>query len=227
MIGRHVDFPRSEREPADADSSGKSAADSDAHGEMRTANPRNKRGRVNGPNINYADHNRPRWRGHPTPNTANGDPSSVMKGSKTPRRIIHPGVTPRGDIGPVAEVIRSPADDGNVRKPNGAVLRGRAPAAVFVKVFVTDNVVRNVASGNGVVDAGVTFGGPVVKIVAGVVPAFDVGVDLVGAIKGADFLRMDSVSGAAAGNFALAIADSNDGGVASFVHIDLVIAWTE
>ncbi len=52
VIGRHVDFPRTEREPADANSCGKAAADSDAHREMRPTNPRNKRGRVNGPNIN-------------------------------------------------------------------------------------------------------------------------------------------------------------------------------
>src|SRR6202795_915056 len=77
------------------------------------------------------------------------------------------------------------------------------------------------------INTAIALGAPFVKIVTRVVPAFDVGVDLVGAIESADFLSVNRISGTAAANFALSIADHDDGSVTCFVDVDLVVAGTE
>src|SRR4029077_16324403 len=151
----------------------------------------------------------------------------VVKGSKAPGSIINPGVAPGSDVDPVAVVIRSPAGSRFTGKPDVAVFGNRAPASVFVQVFVADDVVGNVTGGDGVIRAAFPLGAPIIKIVGGVIPAFDVGVNLVGAREGGDFTRMNGVSGAAAGDFTLSFADKNDSGVAGFVDVDLVTTGTE
>src|SRR5580692_10899812 len=77
------------------------------------------------------------------------------------------------------------------------------------------------------INASIALGAPFVKIVTRVVPAFDVGVDLVGAIESADFFRVNRISGTAAANFTLSIADKDDGGVTCFVDVDLIVAGAQ
>jgi len=51
--------------------------------------------------------------------------------------------------------------------------------------------------------------------------ALNVGVKLVGSGKSANFPRMNSISRAATGDFALTVADDHDSGIACFVDVNL------
>src|ERR1700722_8771396 len=98
---------------------------------MRSANPSDECGRVDGTNVGDTDNLR--WRRDPAPNSADDNPAAVVKRSVAPRFVFDPGVAPRRDVNPGAVAVRSPADDGGVREPHGAVFGHGAPAAVFIE----------------------------------------------------------------------------------------------
>src|SRR5258708_1754322 len=223
VIGRTVDVTRTEREPRDANSA--TTADSNADAEVRSSDPRHQGRCVDRAYINDSD--RTRRARHPTPDASHDDPAAIVERRKTPRLIINPGPAPGRNPSPVAVTIGSPADHGGVRQPNGAVFGNGAPAAVVVEVFVADNVARDVAGRSGMVFAAITVATPVVKIVIVNADPLDVGVELVGPSKRADFTRMNGVSSATTGDFAFAVADNDDGGVTCFVDVNLVIAGTK
>src|SRR6267143_1403689 len=75
--------------------------------------------------------------------------------------------------------------------------------------------------------AAIAIAAPVIEVVVVIVESLDVGVDLVRAGKGAGFPGMNGVGGAATGDFAFAVVDSHEGGVAGFVDVDFVIAGTK
>src|ERR1700752_3996752 len=88
-----------------------------------------------------------------------------MEGSEAPRRVIHPGPTPRSDPDPVTEAVRSPANDGNVGEPHGAVLRHGAPTAVVVEIFVAGYIVGNIAASDAVIFVKVALIAPGIEVV--------------------------------------------------------------
>ena len=108
VIRRHVDFSRTEREPADADAGGKSAADSDTHGEVRSANPGNERGRVNGPNVNYADDNG-RGARAPSPKRRRRLPSVRSGMERNPKAHHPPRCSPKARYKPSGRSDREPS----------------------------------------------------------------------------------------------------------------------
>src|SRR5208283_4803643 len=149
-----------------------------------------------------------------------------MERSKAPRRIIDPGPAPGSDVSPVAVAIGGPANNRRMRKPNGAVVGNGAPATVLVQIFVADDIVGDVAAGNGVIFVEIALIAPAIEIIR-IGKTLDVRIKSVRTGKEALLARVDGVSGAAAGDLALPIANANDGGVAGFVDIDAVAAGTK
>jgi len=124
----------------------------------------------------------------------------------------------------VAVAIRRPADDSRVWKPNRAVLGHLAPARRIRRDLHSQSH-RKRHSGRIQSDPrGGHVTAPVVKVVIVIAEALNVGVELVDSGKRAGFSRMNGVSGTAAGDFALTVANNDDGGIAGFVDVDLVVA---
>src|SRR6266404_3332595 len=220
-IRGHVDFTRRKREPGHADST--AAAHPDANAEVRPADPGDQRGSVNRAYISDAYDCTRRTR-YPAPNSADRNPTAVVKWRKAPGSVIYPCPAPGRNPHPVAVAIRRPADDSRVWKPNRAVLGHLAPAAVFVEIFIANHIGRDIAGGFRVILAAVTVPAPVVKVVIVIAEALNVGVELVDSGKRAGFSRMNGVSGTAAGDFALTVANNDEGGIAGFVDVDFVVA---
>ena len=65
----------------------------------------------------------------------------------------------------MAVTVGGPANDGHMRKPNGAVVGNRAPAAVVVQIFVADDILGDVAAGNGVIFVEIALIAPVIEII--------------------------------------------------------------
>src|SRR5205814_3128937 len=128
---------------------------------------------------------------------------------------------------PVAVAIRSPADDGGAREPHVAVFRHGAPAAVFIEVFVADYIIGNVSRGSGMLFAAVAVVAPLIEVISIALNALNVRIQLIGAAEIAFFARVNRIGGAAAGDFALALADSDNRGVAGFVHTNAVTPGTQ
>ncbi len=126
----------------------------------------------------------------------------------------------------MAVVIGRPAYDDGVRKPDGAVFGGVSPAAVFIEVFVTDDVRGDIAGGGGAVLAAVAVRAPAIELVVrGQI--LDVGVQSIRSREGSGLSGMNGVGLAAAGYFALAATDIDDRGIPRFVDIDAVRARTK
>src|SRR5579859_1512161 len=222
MIRRNVDLTRPQREPPDVHAN--SAAYTDSHGEMRPADPRDQRGSIHRTHIgNGNDARRARY---PTPAAANIDPATIVEGRKAPRRIIHPRPAPRRDPGPVAVAIGRPVNNGNVREPDRAVFRHLAPAAVVVEVFVADHVIGNVAARHRVLFAVIALATPAIEIVVAL-QIFYVRIQRIGAGENALLARMNRVGRAAAGHFARALGNVDNGGVAGFIDVDAIAAGTQ
>src|SRR5581483_8766729 len=135
------------------------------------------------------------------PNASDKDPAAVVEWRKTPWRIVHPGPAPRGDPYPVAVAIRRPADDRRMRKPDGAVVRNRPPAAVSVQVLVADDVIGNVTGGDGPLVPRVAVGAPAVEIVV-VAERVHRSRQRVRAGEGSRLIGIQRISGAASGHVA-------------------------
>ena len=91
MEPRDEGFTKTQREPADAETSTKSEASAKETNKRRTIDTRAKS-----------------RAGVPAPSIAYVSPSSIVKGSKAPRRIVNPRPAPRSDITPIAVAVGSP-----------------------------------------------------------------------------------------------------------------------
>src|SRR6185437_13789098 len=108
-IGRDEHFTRSKREPAHIESDAK----------VRSAYPRHQRRRIHRSHINNV---RWRWRSrNPAPGSVYEHPAAIVEWREAPGSIVDPGITPGSNVSPVAVVIRGPAYDGGVRKPDHAI----------------------------------------------------------------------------------------------------------
>src|SRR5580704_9940138 len=106
---------------------------------MRPAHPGYQRGSINRADISLTPAIiRFPGPGHPAPGAFDVNPAAIMEGRKAPRLIVHPGVSPRSDIGPVAVVIGSPASFCRVGIPHIAVFSRGSPATILIKILVAD-----------------------------------------------------------------------------------------
>jgi hypothetical protein len=133
VIPGNVRFTKSERAPAVA----KPTAKADAYTEPATAEPRHQRGCIVRTRINRS------WR--PSPGSAPIDPASIVERSIAPRLIFNPGPSPGRNPNPVPVAIRRPAHADPARHPDCAIIRRFAPGSIFVQVFRSRDVGRNVA----------------------------------------------------------------------------------
>jgi len=128
VIGRNVDFARTEREPGDGRANGNAASDERDQGR-----------RIHRAFLTGA--------GHPTPATIEARPAAVVERRISPRVVVHPSPSPRIDPGPMPVMIRGPAS-AHPREPNVAVLGIRSPVAVLVEIFESHGAARAVTSRN-------------------------------------------------------------------------------
>ena len=93
----------------------------------------------------------------------------------------------------MAVAIGSPAHDGGVRKPNGAIFGNGAPAAVLVEIFVTNHIRRDVAGRLRVIFAAVAVTAPAVEVIVVIAETLNVGVELVDPGERPSFPRVNSI----------------------------------
>src|SRR5258708_30423283 len=117
----------------------------------------------------------------------------------------------------MAVAVRRPAHDSGMRKPDGAVFGRVAPSAIFIEIFISDSVVRNVTPGGRVIFSAVAFVGPALQVVI-VAHSFDIGIQLVGAAEDASLVGMHPERLPTPGKFAFAIANPTCPGAARFSH---------
>ena len=132
-VGRHVDFARAEREPANRGI----ATARDREVPAAAADEYHQRRRIRGALVA-----RPRY---PAPAVANARPTAVVRRREAPRGVVHPGPAPRLLPDPLAIAIRRPVRADPVRKPDVAVVRHRAPVAIAIEVRVADDIVAEEA----------------------------------------------------------------------------------
>ena len=108
----------------------------------------------------------------------------------------------------MAGVVRRPSRL-DMRIPDVTVIRVVAPVAVLVKVFVADNVRRQVLTGRLLVVAMIASVRPVVELIRAP-NVFDIGVQRIGAIEGAALPCMQRVGLAIARGLASAVAQGVD-----------------
>src|SRR5690349_13992925 len=149
-----------------------------------------------------------------------------MKWREAPRLIFNPGITPWIDIGPMAVAIWSPAHNRGVREPHRAVLGSVAPPSVVIQVFVADRIFGNVAAGNRMIFAAVTFIAPGIKVIVSLQP-LDVRVQLVRTREVATFTLMEIERLAAPGHAAFAVAHLDISRIAGLVDVYFVNPWAE
>src|SRR5258708_24366466 len=125
----------------------------------------------------------------------------------------------------MAVAVRRPAHDSGMRKPDGAVFGRVAPSAIFIEIFISDSVVRNVTPGGRVIFSAVAFVGPALQVVI-VAHSLDIGLQLVGAAEDASLVGMHSERFPTPGNFAFAIAHDHYRAVPRFIHLDSCNATT-
>ncbi len=167
---------------------------------MRAAHPRNQRRCVHRANVWRAYNDRSRRTWHPTPSAADNDPPAIVEGSKTPWLVVNPRPAPGRDPNPVAVAIGSPAGDTRTREPDRAIPLHGAPATVIIQVFVTNGLRGDIARGFRVIFATVATRTPMIEIILISIVALDATIQLIGASKGADLIRMHGESLAAAGH---------------------------
>jgi hypothetical protein len=135
VVGRAVDVTGAKWEPRHA------GANRDANSEAWAANPGDECRSVDRTNIGHGHHRGTRRDRHPAPHSANDNPAAVMERSEPPGRVVNPSPSPGRNPNPVAIAIGRPADDRGVWEPDRAVVRRRAPATIFIEVFVADDVI--------------------------------------------------------------------------------------
>jgi len=205
VIRRHVDFPRTEREPANisTETSGTAADEDDECGSVDGA-------------YRYGT-------SHPSPAPANAYPAAVVEGSVTPGGIVNPGPSPRRDPIPVAFVVGSPSGVNTVGEPHVPVSAVIAPVAVVVEIVEADYVGGEIARGTGIIEAMVTGLSPTVELI-GIADLFDISIERVGAAEVAELSAAQGVALAVAGGFAFAGAHADGCSGAVLTGFDAVVA---
>src|SRR5438445_12010948 len=193
---------------------------------MRAANTGDKGRSINGAHIRHGYDRWTRGRWHPTPHTAYRNPSTVVERGEAPRCVIHPSPAPRRNPDPVAVTIRCPTGNRGARKPNCAVLRHGAPTAIFIQIFVANNIVGNIFGSRRTIPATISLAGPAVKVVVTLV-ILDIGAQLICTAEGHGIPGAYWICRAAAGNFTLAFTDGDDRCVAIFVYVNAIRTGTQ
>ena len=222
VIGRAIDVTRAERKPRHTGS----AANRYANSKVRATNPGDKGRSINGTYIRHGYDRRTRGRGYPAPRTAYGNPSAVVERGEAPRRIIHPSPAPWRNPDPVAVTIRCPTGNRGARKPNCAVLRHGVPTAIFVQIFIANNIVGNILWRRRTIPAPVAVTAPTVKIVIAFV-VLHIGAELICTAEGHGISGVYWICRASAGNFTLAVANRDDSCVAIFVYVNAIRTGTQ
>src|SRR6266567_3459857 len=167
----------------------------------------------------WAHHNRSR---NPEPSSTYKCPTSVVKRSKSPRFLFHPGPAPGPNIDPVTEAVRSPSHGDGARAPARTVSGYITPVAVLVEVFIAGYFARNIICGIGVVFAIVTVEGPAVEIIAiGNLAEIVVDVLLV-AGKSCGLACDHGIGKSAARNSTAAVPDVGDGATSVLAYVDTI-----
>ncbi len=83
--------------------------------------------------------------GDPCPAFAQKDPAAIVEWSKAPRGIVHPSPAPGLDPYPVSIPVRGPIVPNRSGDPYRSIFRDYAPLSILVKIFISDNVRRDVA----------------------------------------------------------------------------------
>ena len=137
MIRRRVQLAETQRHPRQR------RTHRHSHAHMWTTDPGNERGRivrVHGRRV-LSDYNRA-WT--PSPAAAHKHPAPIVKRSKPPIGLIHPGPTPRRNPNPVSKTVRRPVSRDCAGIPDGPILGCLFPSAVVIQVFVTDERGRHI-----------------------------------------------------------------------------------
>ena len=99
----------------------------------------------------------------PAPGPANERPTSIVIGSKTPRRVVDPGPTPRSNPVPVAVAVGRPGGRHIGGKPHVPILRLVPPSAVVIEIVVAGHFAGNILSGSRAVLFQVALLSPLVE----------------------------------------------------------------
>ena len=211
-VRRNVHFTRAQREPRDSSTP---TAERHRHAEPRAADENHQSRRVHGPH-HYGTR-------HPAPASADFRPAAIVKWSKAPGFVFHPGPTPRCDPNPMSVAVRRPSDGDTRGEPHISIIGGVSPLAIVIEVVIADNVARDVAGGLGVLFAIVAAAAPGVKFVATAGSPAVIG-QRVRAAESCAVAGVHVVVGAAAGGFTFSGAHGNRRRVAVGIDIDAVFA---
>src|SRR5215471_2015377 len=72
--------------------------------------------------------------------------------------------------------------------------------------------------------AAIALVAPMIEVIITFAKAPDVSVQVISSVEYALFTRVNGISGTAAGDFSLAVANGHDGAVTAFVHVDAIAA---
>ncbi len=133
LIGRHIDFARSKREPADR----RTPAERDRHAPAAATDEGDHRGCVDGANIARSR--------NPAPAIGYVDPASIVRGGEAPGCVVHPGPAPRFLPNPMTVPVGRPIGVDPAGEPHGAVAAHRAPATILIQIGVAHHIVVDVA----------------------------------------------------------------------------------
>ena len=126
----------------------------------------------------------------------------------------------------MAVTIRRPTGNCGARKPNCAVLGHGAPTAIFIQIFVANNIVGNIFGSRRTIPATISLARPAVKVVVTLV-ILDIGTQLICSAEGDGIPGVYWICRASAGYFALAFTDGDNGCVAIFVYVNAISAGTQ
>ena len=133
LIGRHVDFARSKREPADR----RTTAERERHAPAAATDECDQCRCVDRANV--------AWSRNPAPAIGYIDPTSVVRWCEPPGRIVHPGPAPRFLPNPMTVPVGCPIGVDPAGEPHGAVAAHRAPATILIQIRVAHHIVVDVA----------------------------------------------------------------------------------
>ena len=156
VVVRRPVFARRERKPRRARAAAQRHAPVAAA--CRVAHEGNQRRRVHRARAKAAR--------HPGPARADLRPAAVVRGRKTPGRVVDPGPAPGLDPRPAAIAVRRPVGYGDLRVPHGAVGGVLRPLAIGVELLVARQVARHELGRGRAVFQRVARGHPLVKRVA-------------------------------------------------------------
>lgn len=206
VIGRNVDFARTEREPGDGRTNGNAASDERDQGR-----------RVHRTVLTGA--------GYPPPAPIEARPAAVVERRISPWVVVNPSPSPRIDPRPMSVMIRGPANV-HTGKPNGAIVWIRPPVPVLVEILESHGAARAITSRSGSLVPGLALSAPVVEIV-GSTDLIHFGVERRSSVQCETLAGMHRVALPVARGLALTLADRDDGVVAIFRGVDAITSRLE